>query len=188
MNHRSANRARGFLVVFALAGLAGWAAVAADEDELPPIERLEHDLLGIQKNLTNATGKLRRGMAGVASTDAEGDGAKRPPTPAESCCGSNIERINTKIHLMTRTLEQLDVYYAERRNAEALAALHEIHGELNIVSRGVAIFKMAGTRERAEQALVGIIRPFNRLRKAIERLETCCPVDDAAASKVKQRP
>ena len=188
MSHRIANRARGFLVVLALAGLVGSTGVAADEDDLPPMERLKQDLLGIQKNLTNATGKLKRGMAGVSSTDAAGDAAERPPTPAESCCGSNIERIKMKIHLLTRTLEQLDVYYAERGNAEALAVLDQIRGELNIVSRGVAVFKMAGTTGRAQQALVGIIRPFSRLRKAIDRLEACCPVDAAAASKVKKRP
>jgi len=188
MNHRIANRTCGLLVVLALAGLAGWAGVAADEEELPPIERLKKDLLGIQKNLTNAKGKLKRGMAGASPTGPDGQATKRPPTPGESCCGSNIERINMKIHMLTRTLEQLHVYYAERNNAEALAALDQIHSELNVVSRGVAIFKMAGTTDRAEQAMLGIIRPFNRLRRAIEQLEACCPVDAAAFSKNKKRP
>jgi hypothetical protein len=188
MNHRIATRACGFLVVLALAGVAGWAGVVADEEELPPIERLKKDLLGIQKNLTNAKGKLKRGIGGVSSTGPEGQGAERRPTPAQSCCGSNIERINMKIHMLTRTLEELQVHYVERENAEALAALDQIHAELNVVARGVAIFKMAGTRERAEQAMTGLIRPFNRLREAIDRLAACCPVDADAPSKVKQRP
>lgn len=188
MSHRTANRVRGFLVVLALAGLVGSVGVAADRDELPPVERMKQDLVGIQNNLTNANMKLKLGMAGVSRAGAEEETAQRPPTPAESCCGGNIERINKKLHLVTRTLEELDVYYAERRNSEGLAALDQIRGELNIVARGVAMFKMAGTVDRAEQALNGIIRPFNRLREAIEQLEACCPVDAADASKVKKRP
>jgi hypothetical protein len=188
MIHRFASRTRGFLVVLALAGLVGSVGVAADQDELPPIERMKEDLVGIQKNLTNANMKLKLGMSGVSSAGAEGETAQRPPTPAESCCSGNLERMNKKLHLVTRTLEQLDVYYAERRNSEALAVLDQIRGEVNVVARGVAIFQMAGTTGRAQQALDGIIRPFHRLREAIEQLEACCPVDAAAAAKLKKRP
>ena len=87
-----------------------------------------------------------------------------------------------RINEMVQTLEELDVYYADRVNSEGLEQLNIIRGELSIVSRGVAVFKMSGTNDTAGQALLGIIRPFNRLRTAVEDLEACCPTEPPRSS------
>jgi hypothetical protein len=183
MHLRVANWIRGAAVASAIAGLvvAGPLAAEPRDEELPPIERLQKGLVGIRSHLQNMSIKVRYGMGGVSSDEsAENEATGKPPTPAESCCASNLERINEKIHGMTRTLEQLDIYFAERGNSEGLAVVDEIRVELNVVARGVAVLKMAGTAERADQAQIGILRPYNRLRKAVERLETCCPVEAVA--------
>ena len=166
-------------VLVLLIGLAPALVVAQEQksEPAPPIERLKQDLKGIANNITNAKMRIRRRMAGLSHADDEAPA--RPPTPAEDCCRSNIERINKKIELMTRTLEPLYVYYTERRDSEALLVVDTIQAELHAISRGVAIFRMEGTKDSAQQALYGLLQPFNRLRKAIDELAVCCPVDPA---------
>jgi hypothetical protein len=190
MKLRSAQRTRGILVAIVLAGLVAWAPATADEEqELSLHERLDKNLLGMQNNLTNASAKLRRGVAGVSSAGAAAAAAAgRPPTPAEACCGSNLERLDEKIHAMTQTLEQLDVYYAERNQSDGLAGLYRIRGELNTVARGVVMFKMAEASPRTVQALQGIVQPFNRLRAAIEDLKACCPLEGGTSDEGEKQP
>jgi hypothetical protein len=177
------------LVALLVAGPALAAPAPQEEEErLGPIAQLQKDLLGAQKNLSNVRMRLRGNMAGISSDGTTADGApRRPPTPIEACCQSNIDRVNSKIHSMNRMLERLDVYYAEREQTEALAALDRIRGELNAVARGVAILKMAGTQDRAMQALHGLFRPSHELTKALIALGECCPVDDAAFEAESQR-
>ena len=170
-------------VLTLLLGLAP-ALVAAQEQgreqqskPAPPIERLKQDLHGIANNITNAKMRMRQRMAGMSGGAEEAP--EKPPTPAQACCGANIERINKKIELMTRTLEQLYVYYTERRDSEALALVDTIRVELHAISRGVAIFRLEGSKDSAQQALSGLLRPFNRLRKSIDELAACCAVDPA---------
>ncbi len=178
--------------------LAGDSAIAGPDDEpSSPLDRLSQNLLGIQNNLTNAKLKVRHRMGGAVSQNS-GTGAengedskdRRPPTPAEACCSSNLELIQKRFGQLHREVESLYLYYADRNNSEALAVLNQIQGEMNTVAQGVAVFKMAGTVDRANQAMVGIIRPFNRLREAIEQLQACCPVDAAArgGSKAAKQP
>jgi hypothetical protein len=162
-----------------LIGLAPALAAAQErqDEPAPPIERLKQDLKGIANNITNAKMRMRQRMSGMSGGSDEAPA--KPPTPAEACCRSNIERINKKIELMTRRLEQLYVYYTERRDSEALLVVDTIQAELHAISRGVAIFQMEGSKDSAQQALSGLLRPFNRLRKAIDELAACCAVDPA---------
>jgi hypothetical protein len=171
----------GILLAIPLLGFAGIAPLLAEEQPLPPIERLQKSLLGMQKNLQNAKVKLTHGMSGLAPPGGQAS-TERQPTPAEQCCASNVERINAKAREMAQTLDQLDLYYADTQNSEGLARLDPIRGELHTVSQGVAIFRMAGNRDRAGQALLGIIRPFNRLRDAINELSECCPVPGSSGT------
>ncbi len=160
-------------------GLSAASSVAQEPEREPtsPIERLKLDLKGIGNNITNATMRIRRNMAGMSKPEEQAP--QPPPTPAETCCRPNIERINKKIEIMTRTLEQLYVYYTERRDSQALQVIDTIQAELHAISRGVAIFRMEGSKDSAQQALAGLLRPFNRLRKAIDELAACCAVDPA---------
>jgi len=168
--------------------VAAPAPAAAEEEELAPIAQLQRDLLGAQKNLSNLKIKVQHAMSGMSrSAAAEGEAPSRPPTPAEACCESNLERVNQKIQSMNQMLERLDTYYAKRERTDALAALDRIRGELNIVARGVAVLKMAGTQDRAMQTLYGLLRPSHQLSKAIEELEACCPVEDPVAFEAESR-
>lgn len=180
----------GWLAIL-IAGPAPAAPAAAEQEDLAPIARLQKDLLGLQKNLSNTRIKLQQGMSGIGPSGTTPDGEpQRPPTPAEACCESNLERVNQKVNSMNRMLERLDIYYAERQQTDGLAALDRIRGELNIVARGVAVLKMAGTQERATQSMYGLLRPVHELSKAITALEACCPVEDPAAFEAggKRRP
>ena len=134
-------------------GPAPAASQEQDKGPAPPIERLKQDLKGIANNFTNAKMRMRRRMVGLSGGTDEVPA--KPPTPAESCCASNIERMNKKIEAMTRTLEQLYVYYTERRDSEALLLVDTIQAELHAMSRGVAIFQMEGSKDSAQQALFG---------------------------------
>jgi len=164
------------LLVIGLIGFSPvYAQAVADEELLTPIERLNKSMKGIQANVQNAKIKLRHGMAGVAGTGDKPD--QRQPTPAESCCSGNIERMNQRIKEMVRTLEELDVYYADRADTIALEQLIEVRGELAVIARGVAVFRMSGSTDSAGQALLGIIHPFNRLRESVIALEKCCPIE-----------
>ena len=168
---------RASLLALAVVLLLSGSPVAAAEDELPPIELLQKHLLGIQKNITNVTMKVPHDWSGAGSP---GGSTERPPTPAEKCCSGNIKRMNNHVREMMGTIEQLGIYFTERNDAEALMYLGQVRGELSVVTRGLAIFKMSGTVRRAQEALLGIIRPFNRLRVAIGQLHECCPVENLA--------
>lgn len=170
---RSTWLASACLVLAPLAFATAAAPVKPEEPPKTPIEAMKRDVFGMQGHLQNMKVKIDRPMSGAG---AAGPGA----TPAESCCSGNIEHVNRRVQSMNRSIEALHVHYTERNDAEGRAALEDVRNELNIVARGVAIFKMAGTVEVAEAALAGVIWPFNRLREALDRLEACCPVDGLA--------
>ena len=77
------------------------------------------------------------------------------------------------------------MWYAQQQHTQAREQLGSIGSDLMTVARGTAMFKMAGTKARAGEALEGLIRPFNRLRKAVEDLEACCPLEQAADGRWK---
>ena len=173
-------RARRFCVAAALAGLACCMALGAGEEEqLTPMERMHLALLDIQHHITASNAKLDLGLTGASPRVTDG-GTEHPATPAESCCIPHIDRITKEIRGLIQIMDQLDLWYAEQNYAEARARLGPIRTELITVARGMAVFKMVGSKPRAKEALQGLIRPFNRLRKAIEELEACCPLEQAA--------
>jgi len=159
--------------VLLLAVVATAPAFAGEDEPLPPIASLEQDLLGLQKNLTSLSFRIRHGMSGIGGPSDD----SIPPTPGVACCASNLERIDMKMRKMMKTLERLDLYYAARNDSEALAVLDRVRVEMNIVARGMAAFAMSETTGRAIDAQLGVIRPFNRLRDAIAALKNCCPVE-----------
>jgi hypothetical protein len=160
----------------AAAAVAPAAAQQPPEQEpRMPIERLLKDLKGVGAHYQNSKVKIGRGMAGMSIGEAGGQ--QRPPTPAEACCSSNLDHVTGKLQKMNRTLEHLYLYYKDRRDSEAIGVLETIRAEMHAVARGFAAFRMEQTTEGAQQAMVGILRPYHRLREAIEQLEACCPVD-----------
>jgi hypothetical protein len=166
-----------FCVAAALAGLACCLPIGATEEEPPtPMEQMNKALFTIQQHITASNVKLNRRLTGASPNIPE----ERPPTVAESCCLPHIDRITNKVRQMLQIMEQLGQWYAEQDHAEARVALGEIHNDLINVARGMAVFKMAGSRVRAKEALQGLIAPFNRLRTAVEELEACCPLEQAA--------
>ena len=176
-----------FCVAAALAGLACCMAVgAAEEQQLTPMEQMHRSLFGIQQHITGSNVKLKLGLTGTSSNVPDG-GTERPATPAESCCTPHIDRITKEIRELLQVMEQLGLWYAEQDHAAARAQLGQIHTELITVARGMAVFKMAGSKPRANEALQGLIRPFNRLRKAVEELEACCPLEQAADGRWKAK-
>ena len=148
---------------------------AADEAQLEPIERLVKDLNGIGAHYKNVKMKVGSRMAGASLVDPSTGGP--PPTPAEACCKANLKIVERKLQHMARTIELLYVHYNERRDREAIGALETIRAEMQAVARGFAAFKMERTEAGGQQALLGVLRPYNRLRLAIEQLQNCCPVE-----------
>jgi hypothetical protein len=173
---------RRLAVAIALIGLAAGSVAHAEEEQPTLIDQLKKEMLGIQNNITNAKMRLRNPTSGLASAGAAEETPDRPPTPAEACCSRNLENIRQHAESMNRTFEQLYLHYSDRNQAAALIEVDQVRGQLNVVSRGMAVFKMAGSNGQAEQALLGLIRPFNELRAGIVRLEACCPVEPAAAA------
>ena len=171
-------------VAATLAGLACCMPVgAAGEEPLTPMEQMHKAVLGIQRNISGSNVKLKRGLTGASPRGTGEDTA----TPAESCCISHINLILKKIRELTQTMDQFDLWYAKQDHAGAREQLREVRIELITVARGIAAFKMAGTKQRAGEALQGLIRPFNRLRKAVEELEACCPLEKAADGRWKAK-
>ena len=150
------------------------------------MEQVHQALLNIQHNITASNVKLERGLTGASSNVADG-GTERAATPAESCCIAHIDRITKEIRELIQMMDRLDLSYAEQNHAEARAQLGPIRTEMITVARGMAVFKMAGSKPRAKEALQGLIRPFNRLRKAVEELEACCPLEIAADGRWKAK-
>lgn len=181
MRERRPGRVRGLPATIALIGLAFCPAAGAAEEkkELTPMEQLQKNLLGMQHNITASNVKLERRPIGAANSAPE-TAVGREPTPAETCCISHVDRINLKIRSINEIADWLDPWYAEQDHAEALEALDQIRSELKILARGIAVFRMAGSTRRAGEALQGLIRPFNRLRTAIDGLEQCCPLEKTA--------
>ena len=180
-------RALRFCVAAAVACGACCMPVGAAEEEQPtPMEQMHRALLGIQLHITASNVKLGRNLMGTSPNLGEGE-AQRPATPAESCCLPHIDYITKEIRKLTQIAGQLDVWYAEQQHVQAREQLGLIRTELITVARGTAVFKMAGTKARAGEALQGLIRPFNRLRKSVEDLEACCPLEKAADGRWKAK-
>ncbi len=176
-----------FCVAAALAGLACCMPVgAAEEEQLTPMEQMHRSLFGIQQHITGSNVKLKLALTGTSSNVPD-VGTERPATPAESCCIAHIDRITKEIRELIQMMDRLDLSYAEQNHAEARAQLDPIRTELITVARGMAVFKMAGSKPRAKEALQGLIRPFNRLRQAVEELEACCPLEQAANGRWKAK-
>ena len=174
-----------FRVAAALAGLACCMPVgAAEEEPLTPMEQMHQGLLVIQQHISGSNVKLDLGLRKPSSPAA---GTQPPATPAESCCIGHIDRVTKETRELVQVMNQLDLWYAEQDHAEARERLATIHIELITVARGMAMFKMAGSKPRAKEALQGLIRPFNRLRKAVEELEACCPLEKAADGRWKAK-
>ena len=147
-------------------------------DDLPTVEEIEKHMRGIQNNIKNATMRVKHGMSGLSSTDERETGG-RPATPAEACCAPNLDRVREKIQGLTRDLERIYRHYSAEGNAEAEAKLEAVREPLKVVAAGMAQFKMAGTTDRAVQALQGLIRPFLDLRAAVDELVECCLESEA---------
>jgi hypothetical protein len=173
----------GWLVVaITLIGLAAGPVAHAEETQPTLIDEIKENLLGIQNNISNARVRLHKPLRGIASGSADEKVPDRPPTVAEQCCSANLKNMRRHAESMNQTLEQLFLYYSDRNQAAALIELDQIREQLNVVARGVAVFRISGSNAQAEQALLGLIRPFNELRAGVARLETCCPVEPATAA------
>ena len=67
-----------------------------------------------------------------------------------------------------------------RATPEALEEITTVRANLKEVAVGMNYFARAKSQFDADQALKGIIRPFNRARDASVRLSECCPVPEGA--------
>ena len=167
-----------FRVAAALAAVACCLPVGAGEVEpLTPMERMNQAVFHIQQHITASNVKLDQGLASprVGSKESE-----RPATPGESCCKAHIDRVAKEIRELLEIMDQLDLWYGEQAHVHALEWLAPIHAELVAVSRGMSAFQTVSSKPRAKEALQGLIRPFNRLRKNVEGLEACCPLEKTA--------
>jgi hypothetical protein len=167
-----------FIAVIGLVACCALAMPGRAEEPKSPFEILHGDLKGIQNNLTNVNMRMRNPAAGGSITGAEGE----PQTPGATCCSSNLDRIEKRMRSTSQVLERLQIEYTDGKNARGLQSLEIVHREMSIVSRGLAMFKMARTNDTAKQALAGLIRPFNRWRDATVDLEKCCSGAEPAES------
>jgi len=159
--------------LLALAGLPSIAEEPAAGREPDALDLLAKDLQGIGAHYKNSKVKIGRGMSGASSSAAGGG----PVTPAEACCDSNLKIVERKLQTMAGRLEQLYAYYDDRRDEEAITELQVTREELIVVSKGFAAFKKAKSDHAAREALLSILRPYDRLRRSIEALKGCCPID-----------
>ena len=163
---------RRLVVAIALIGLAVGSVAHAEEEQPTLIDQLKKEMLGIQNNITNGEDEApepdERALIGGRGRQRAGSASD---SPAEACCSRNLENIRKHAESMNRTFEQLYLHYSDRNQAAALIEVDQVRGQLSVVSRGTAVFKMAGSNGQAEQALFGLIRPFNELRAGIARLE-----------------
>jgi len=159
-----------FAAVMGLVACCALALPGMAEEPKSPFEILHGDLKGIENNLTNVKMRMRHPSGAGSMTGPEGE----PQTPGLNCCSSNLDRIEKRMRSTSQVLERLQIEYTDNKNARGLQSLEIVHREMSIVSRGLAIFKMARTNDTAKQALAGLIRPFNRWRQATIDLEKCC--------------
>lgn len=173
MNSRRLVAVIGLVVSVALSTTAG------AEEPKSSFEILRGDLQGIANNLTNVKMRMSN-PAGAGSLTSPSGGEQ---TPAVACCNSNLDRIGERMRSTSQILEQLQLEFTDSKNAQGLQSLELVHREMSVVSRGLAVFKMARTADAAQQALAGLIRPFNRWREATVALEQCCSSAKAPKSR-----
>lgn len=182
MDHRLADRIAAIALACAVAGLAAWMPASAGAKELPPIESFRADLLDIQNHLTNVSMKLKLDLRGGAAPEELPD---RELTPGEACCWANIKTIRAKLHHMNETVGKLRLHFIEVTDTTGLAAVDRIVTEMNAVAIGVSHLQVSKEIERARRARIGLTKPFNRLRAAVDALEECCPVKKLKGQKPK---
>jgi len=166
-------------LVFCLTAGVAPGVLAEDETAADPAtERIAAGFLGIQNHVGNMKMKLREGIAGVGS-----DAKPANPNPdreewVDACCGFNVDKIGFWLAQIAVVVEQLERYHANARNTEALSEINTLRDGLTEVAVGMTHFARSKSQFDADQALKGIIRPFNGARDASNRLAECCPVPD----------
>lgn len=165
-------------LVAVVAAAAGGMALAA-----PPMDEIDTAFLGMQNNLLNMRAMLERGGgAGISrSKETAADGTALPPW-LESRCGHTISKVDRWLDYMASLTGQLEVYYGDKRNRDALQHLANVRGNLRQVAEGMAAIKRSPAPANAIYALDGVIRPFNRAREAAAELRGCCPAPEVAVS------
>jgi hypothetical protein len=153
---------------------------AADKPAPTPFEQINQDLLHIQNHVANAGMRLRHPVVSINVKPSDrpatpGPGAGSAGTPARTCCQNNIDAVLQKVRVLNEQFDRLDVQKTGERRAEALTYLEMMRTRLDMVAQGMAAFATAESTGRANEALQGIIRPFNELRRAKDALEQCFP-------------
>ena len=147
---------------------AVFAGPGMAQKEAKAPEPLETELIRIRKMITNASAKLKNDIVGIGSHEAAA-----PATPAGQCCANNLQRIEQRVRVARRILEDFDRCYAEEGNQDMVMSVRVAKSDLVAFTKTASFFADAPTKGRARAGLNAMTLTYNLLRETAVSLEPC---------------
>ncbi|HKQ59886.1 MAG TPA: hypothetical protein VJS92_01300 [Candidatus Polarisedimenticolaceae bacterium] len=143
-----------------------------------PLTELRRELDNVRDFLQNAQVRLRRGVQqGIGSGPRQADPARAPAaaTPAQACCGDNVDHIRGSLEKMKGDAVRLGACHTGQGNAEAGKALERLQQDLDEMLKGVKIFESAEKVSQTQAALGGLNRLYHVVREGLDHTAECSP-------------
>jgi len=140
----------------------------ADPPEKPDPLHQELDLIG--KLIMNAQMKLRRGIVGLEPAGGE---TKAVRTPADACCGENVERLNKRLDTVRAMIRDLGTCFEQKWDRGGAEAVNLATQDLRALTVGIKAFSEATEPADTYGALDGTQRAFLNLKRRIDVLPKC---------------
>ena len=142
------------------------------EPEAPKTELQKFHLLveEINAQAINAGTKLRGGAVSMSRGSKD-----TPATPAEICCGRNIDKIAKQLDLLATRLQKMRSCYRARRDAEAEVRLNFVAQDATSLFRAMGNFSNAKNEADVQSGYGAVAKSLLQLQKSAKELTECEP-------------
>ena len=163
-------RERFLVLLVAITMTASVAVSDTQEPQVPQTElqRFRHVVEQINAQAINAGTRLRHGAVSMG----RGSSAA-PTTPAQVCCGSNIDKIGKQFELLATSIRNLRACYQANGNTAAQVQMNFVYQDASSLFRAVGNFSNAKNDQDAQLGYGALARSLLLLRKSAEDLVEC---------------
>ena len=160
------------VLVLASAMAVPVAGSGTQEPEAPKTElqKFHRAVEEINAHVINAGNKLRLGLVGVRPGSED-----TPATPAQLCCGNNIDKIVKQFELLAANIRNLRSCYRADGNAAAEVQLNFVHQDASSAYHAVGNFSGAKSEDDVQKGYSALAQLLQLLKKSAKDLTDCEP-------------